>query len=269
MLKSKAKEIRVNTINCIGSIGMGHIGGCLSIADLLAVLYFDEMNIKVEDSKWKDRDRLVLSKGHAGPALYATLAAKGYITTADLETLNKPHTNLPSHCDMQKTNGIDMTTGSLGQGMSAGVGMALAAKLDKNPARVFVIIGEGCSQEGQNWEAAMYAANKGLDNLIGFTDRNGLQIDGTVEEINSLGDLEAKYKAFGWNAIMVDDGNDVEQILAALEKGKKLSGKPLMIILNTIKGKGVVFMENNIAYHHAVLPAEDIKKALECVGGAV
>ena len=259
-LQEKAKQIRHYTLECIGSIGMGHIGGCLSIADILAVLYFREMKVDPKNPKWDKRDRFVLSKGHAGPALYATLAVKGFFGTDQLYTLNQPGTLLPSHCDMNRTAGIDMTTGSLGQGMSAAVGMALAAKFDKNDCKVYAVLGEGDNQEGQTWEAVMYAGNRKLDNLIAFTDRNGLQIDATVDEINGLGDLRAKYESFGWYAEVVEDGHDVGQIVKALDNlGSK--GKPAMFILNTVKGKGVSFMEGNVNYHHAVMSEEEIKNA--------
>ena len=259
-IEEKARQIRYYTLECIESVGMGHIGGSLSIADILAVLYFDVMDVDPENPKQQNRDRLVLSKGHAGPALYAALALKGFFDVELLYTLNKPDTILPSHCDMNKTPGVDMTTGSLGQGLSATVGMALAAKLDKNPCRIFAILGEGDNQEGQSWEAAMYAGNRKLDNIIAFTDRNGLQIDGNPDDINSLGDLAAKYESFGWYAKVIDDGNDVGKIMAAInDLGNK--GKPEMYILNTIKGKGVSFMENKSEYHHAAMSVDEFKSA--------
>ena len=262
-IEEKARQIRYYTLECIESVGMGHLGGSLSIADILAVLYFDVMDVTPKDPKRQDRDRLVLSKGHAGPALYAALALRGFFDIELLHTLNKPGTILPSHCDMTKTPGVDMTTGSLGQGLSAAVGMALAAKLDKNPCKIFAILGEGDTQEGQSWEAAMYAGNRKLDNIIAFTDRNGLQIDGSPDDINSLGDLAAKYESFGWHAKVIDDGNDVGKIMAALHEpgniGKK--GKPEMYVLNTIKGKGVSFMENKGEYHHAAMSPEEFKSA--------
>jgi transketolase len=261
--EEKANQIRYYTLECVGSIGMGHIGGSLSIADVLAVLYFKAMSVDPQNPKWDGRDRLVLSKGHAGPALYAALALKGFFETEQLRTLNKPGTLLPSHCDMNKTAGIDMTTGSLGQGMSAAVGMALAAKLDKNPCKIFAILGEGDNQEGQTWEAAMYAGHMKLNNIIAFTDRNGLQIDGKTDELNSLGDIKAKYESFGWHADIAEDGNDVAQIAAALENAAKNQAKPAMLILNTVKGKGVSFMENKAEYHHAVMTEAEIKSAKE------
>lgn len=261
MLQQKAKEIRQNILVCIGSLGVGHIGGSLSIADLLAVLYFDEMKVDPKNPKWNQRDRLVVSKGHSGPAVYSALALKGYFPKEMLTTLNRPDTNLPSHCDMNRTPGIDMTTGSLGQGLSAATGMAYAARLDRNPARIFAIIGDGDSQEGQTWEAAMYAANQKLFNLIAFTDKNDLQIDDAVDKVNSLGNLKAKWEAFGWNTLEVRDGNDVAQILKALEEAKKETNAPTMIILNTVKGKGVSFTEGRVDSHHTPVSEEQLVKA--------
>lgn len=260
-IEEKARQIRYHTLECIGSFGMGHVGGSLSVADILAVLYFKEMNVNPNNPKWDKRDRLVLSKGHAGPALYAALALKGFFDIGLLCTLNKPGTSLPSHCDMNRTPGIDMTTGSLGQGLSAAVGMALAAKLDKNPCRIFAILGEGDIQEGQSWEAAMYAGNRRLDNIIAFTDRNGLQSDGRTDDINSLGDLKAKYESFGWYSDVANDGNDIAQIIAAMDNAAKNRGKPAMLILNTIKGKGVSFIENKTEYHHVVMSGDEIESA--------
>lgn len=259
-IEQKARQIRYYTLECIGSFGMGHVGGSLSVADVLAVLYFGEMNVDPKNPKWDKRDRLVLSKGHAGPALYAALALKGFFDIGLLYTLNKPGTSLPSHCDMNRTPGIDMTTGSLGQGLSAALGMALAAKLDKNPCRIFAILGEGDIQEGQSWETAMYAGNRGLDNIVAFTDRNGLQSDGRTDDINSLGDLKAKYESFGWYADAADDGNDAAQIMAAIDAAKN-QRKPAMLILNTIKGKGVSFMENKTEYHHLAMSGDEIEAA--------
>ena len=183
----KAKEIRALTATCISNLGAGHIGGSLSIVDVLTVLYYKHMNIDPKNPKWDERDRLVVSKGHAGPAVYATLAHKGYIDKEELLTLNKLGTNLPSHCDMNKTPGVDMTTGSLGQGISCAVGMALASKMRKTPEHIYVIIGDGESQEGQVWEAAMYASQRKLDNLIVFLDYNKYQLDDSTDNINSLG----------------------------------------------------------------------------------
>ena len=238
----KAKEIRKLTVQCIANLGVGHIGGCLSIADLLSVLYYQVMNVDPTNCKQEGRDRLIVSKGHAGPAIYATLASKGFFDLDELKTLNQLNTNLPSHCDMNKTPGIDMTTGSLGQGFSAAVGIAIGSKLKKDGAYIYTIIGDGESQEGQIWEAAMYAAHKKLDNLIAFTDNNQLQIDGPTKEINNLEHLEDKWSAFGWNVYSIN-GHDINSIYDSINKAKLIKNKPSMIILNTIKGKGVSFVE--------------------------
>ena len=244
-LKKICKDIRCDIVTCIGHLGVGHIGGCLSIVELLAVLYFQEMNIDPKNPKMPGRDRLVCSKGHAGPAVYATLANRGYFDKSELMTLNKGGTHLPSHCDMNLTVGIDMTTGSLGQGFSCAVGAALGSKLSHDGATIYTIIGDGESQEGQIWEAAMFAAAKKLDNLIGFTDYNKLQIDGPVAQVNDIAPLADKWKAFGWNVIDVADGNDVCQVSDAVKKAKlnRMSGKPTMVILNTLKGCGVKWIE--------------------------
>jgi len=240
-LKEVCKDIRCDMLTCIAHLGVGHIGGCLSVVELLGALYFSEMNIDPANPKMPGRDRFVCSKGHAGPAVYATLANRGYFDKKELLTLNIGGTNLPSHCDMNRTTGIDMTTGSLGQGFSCAVGVALGSKIEDDGATIYALIGDGESQEGQIWEAAMFAASKKLDNLVAFTDYNKLQIDGTVEEVNGLAPLDAKWAAFGWNVINVEDGNDVDAIVAAIRQGKanRGSGKPTMVILNTVKGCGV------------------------------
>lgn len=265
-LHKKAKEIRKLTIETIGKLGVGHIGGSLTLCEVLSVLYFDAMKVFPEDSKNPERDRLVLSKGHGGPALYATLALKGFLKQEELETLNRPNTHLPSHCDRCLTNGIDMSTGSLGQGFSAAVGMAVAAKMDKLPIHVYAIIGDGESQEGQIWEAAMASGNRRLDNLIAFTDYNKMQIDGYTDEINSLEPLDKKWESFGWQ-VQTIDGHDVYQIQRAIDKAKKLRGKPHMIILDTIKGKGGYFCENQVTSHNMSITEENWKKAISILEG--
>lgn len=251
-LKEKCKDIRCDIMTCIGHLGVGHIGGCLSIVELLAVLYFQEMNIDPANPKMPGRDRLVCSKGHAGPAVYAALANRGYFDKKELLTLNQGGTHLPSHCDMNLTTGIDMTTGSLGQGFSCAIGVALGSKLDNDGATIYAIIGDGESQEGQIWEAAMFAAAKGLGNLVGFTDYNKLQIDGPVAQVNDIAPLGAKWAAFGWNVIDVADGNDVEQVSAAVKQAKanRGTGRPTMVILNTLKGCGVKWIEELGAGNH-------------------
>ena len=269
-LKEICKDIRCDIMTCIGHLGVGHIGGCLSVVELLAVLYFKEMNIDPAQPKMPGRDRFVCSKGHAGPAVYAALANRGYFDKELLLTLNQGGTNLPSHCDMNRTTGIDMTTGSLGQGFSCAVGVALGSKLDDDGATVYALIGDGESQEGQIWEAAMFASAKKLDNLIGFTDYNKLQIDGSVEEFNSIAPLADKWAAFGWNVIDVKDGNDVAQVEAAVAaaKANRGSGKPTMVLLNTVKGCGVSFVEAmGASCHNANISWDDAQRAIAEIRG--
>ncbi len=262
-LREKCKDIRCDIMTCIGHLGVGHIGGCLSIVELLAVLYFQEMNIDPANPKMPGRDRLVCSKGHAGPAVYATLANRGYFDKKELLTLNEGGTHLPSHCDMNLTNGIDMTTGSLGQGFSCAVGVALGSKLEDDGATIYTIVGDGESQEGQVWEAAMFAAAKGLGNLVGFTDYNKLQIDGTVAQVNAIAPLADKWAAFGWNVIDVANGNDVDEVSAAVKQAKlnRATGKPTMVILNTLKGCGVKWIEELGAGNHNTNVSEEQAKA--------
>ncbi|MCR4660510.1 MAG: transketolase [Clostridia bacterium] len=264
-LKDLAKKIRINTVIEINSIGQGHIGGSLSIADVLAVLYGKHMkNLDPAHPNKEGRDRLVCSKGHAGPAVYAALAELGYFPKSELTTLNKNGSILPSHCDMNKTPGIDMTAGSLGQGFSAAIGMAIGSKLNNDDATIYCIIGDGESQEGQIWEAGMYAGNSNLNNLIVFTDYNKYQLDDEVAKINDLSNLVAKWKSFNFNVINVEDGNDIEQIDAAITKAKTSKHKPTMIILNTIKGKGVKFVEDAKPKNHSMpIDDEHMKIAIE------
>jgi transketolase len=264
-LEEKAKEIRKLTINCIATLGVGHIGGSLSIADILSVLYFDQMHVDAKNPKMPNRDRFVLSKGHGGPAVYSTLALKGYFPIELLDTLNISNTNLPSHMDKNRTIGVDMTTGSLGQGFSAAVGMATAAQIDDAPFKVFAIIGDGESQEGQIWEAAMFAGNRKLDHLIAFTDYNKFQIDGAVNQVNDVSPLDKKWEAFNWH-VQVIDGHDVIQIEQAILKAKSVKGKPSMIICNTIKGKGADFCENTAGSHNMPVTKEMAEKAIERLG---
>lgn len=256
-LMRKADEIRDLTIYELADLGVGHVGGCLSVVDVLTVLYYRFMKVDAHEPKMESRDRLVLSKGHAGPALYATLAHKGFFDKALLGKLNRPGTMLPSHCDMLKTPGIDMTTGSLGQGFSCAVGMAIGSKMKKDGVTIYTIIGDGESQEGQIWEAAMYAGSQKLDNIIAFTDYNKMQIDGTTDEVVTLGPLDKKWEAFGWHVVDVKDGHDVEEISNAIEEAKAATGKPSMIILNTIKGKGLGFAEKaGVASHNMPITRE-------------
>lgn len=261
------RNIRRKTIDCIYSIGKGHVGGCMSIIEVLAVLYCEKMNINPADPRMEGRDRLVVSKGHAGPAVYATLACRGYFPEEQLLTLNKIGTDLPSHCDMNHTVGIDMTTGSLGQGFSCAVGVAVGSRIKRDDATIYTVIGDGESQEGQIWEAAMYAAHRKLDNLIAFTDSNKLQIDGTVEEVCSLGDLAAKWESFGWDVQSVD-GHDCAAIAAAIDNAKTHRGKPSMIILNTVKGKGVSFaVAAGAGCHSMSISEEQYKQAMKELEG--
>lgn len=261
-IKDFCKQIREDIMVTIGSIGVGHVGGCLSIVEILGVLYQKHMRINPAEPKREGRDRLIVSKGHAGPAVYATLANMGYFPKSELATLNHSGTSLPSHCDMNKTIGIDMTTGSLGQGFSCAVGIALGSKIKRDGAKIYAIIGDGESQEGQIWEAAMFAANKKLNNLIAFTDYNKMQIDGTISEINDIAPLGKKWSAFGWNVITVD-GHNIDELNAAIEKAKKSSRKPTMIIANTIKGKGVKFIEEKgVGNHNMPFTKEQIDAAI-------
>jgi transketolase len=263
-LVTKAKEIRRSTLETIGNLGVGHIGGSLSIVDALVVCYYKHMRIDPKNPKKVGRDRLILSKGHSGPALYAVLADLGYFDKSWLMTLNKPHTKLPSHVDMNLTPGIDMTAGSLGQGFSCAVGIAKASKIVKDRARIYTIIGDGESQEGQIWEAAMFAGNAHLNNLIAFTDNNHAQIDGMTDNINAVNPLDKKWKAFGFNVINVVDGNDTAQIDEAVTKAKRSRSRPTMILLNTIKGKGVSFIENaGYANHNMNLTKEQVALGLK------
>ena len=256
------KEIRRMTVECIGSIGSGHIGGSMSIVELLKVLYYDKMNVDPANPKMEGRDRLVVSKGHAGPAVYATLALKGFFPKEWLYTLNTLGTNLPSHVDMNKTPGVDMTAGSLGQGFSCAVGIAIGSKLKKDKATIYSIVGDGESQEGQIWEAAMLAASKKLDNMIAFTDKNNMQLDGLTDDVNSLGNLKAKWQAFGWYTQEID-GHDCEAISAAIDRAKAKKGQPSMIILDTIKGKGVSFAEAaGYKCHSMSMGKENVETAL-------
>ncbi len=268
-LQETAKRIRSLTIEEIGHLGVGHIGGAMSIVDILTLLYFRHMNVDPANPRKADRDILVLSKGHAGPALYATLAEKGFFPTSWLLTLNQGGTLLPSHCDRQKTPGIDMTTGSLGQGISAAVGYATSLQMDHAPATVYCIIGDGESNEGQVWEAAMFAAHRKLGNLIAFADWNGMQIDGLTKDVMDMEDIVAKWKAFGWEAEMVD-GHDFEAMDAAISRAKarraQAGARPTMIVLKTIKGKGCSFCEGLVTNHNMNYGIEQTKEALAALG---
>lgn len=251
-----ATKSRLLILEGIYNAKAGHPGGSLSIAELMAYLYNVEMRVDASNPKWEDRDRFVLSKGHAAPALYAALALKGFFPTEDIKTLRKSDSYLQGHPSMKTVPGVDMSTGSLGQGISTAVGMALAAKLDNKDFRTYTILGDGEIEEGQVWEAAMFASAKGLDNLVVIVDNNNLQIDGTVEEVNSPYPIPEKFIAFGFNTIEID-GNNLDEIASAFENAKNCKGKPTAIIAKTVKGKGVSYMENAVNWHGAA-PNEEL-----------
>lgn len=245
-LRKLALEIRIGVVEEIKARGFGHIGGSLSVSDALACLYGAVMRYDPKNPKWADRDKLVCSKGHAGPAVYAALALKGFFPYEDIKTLNQPGTNFPSHCDKNKTPGVDMTTGSLGQGTSTAVGIALGDKIKGRDSKTYVIVGDGEANEGQVWEAAMFTAAKKITNLTWLVDDNKKQLDGYTADVLPLYDLRAKFEAFGFDAVRVD-GNDIEQVYEALTA--PVGDKPKAIILDTVKGKGVVDVENTMANH--------------------
>lgn len=260
-LKKLALEVRKQIIIGTNSAKSGHPGGSLSCADILTYLYFDKMNIDPANPQKADRDRLVLSKGHAAPALYSALAVRGFFSTDEIKKLRKTNAMLQGHPDKKHIPGVDMSSGSLGQGISAAAGMALSAKHFGDNYRVYSIIGDGESEEGQVWEAAMFAAHKKLNNLTVFADLNGLQIDGTVEEVNSPLPLDKKFEAFNWNVIVID-GHDFDQIEAAVAAAEKCTDRPTAIICNTIKGKDVSFMENQVGWHGSAPNDEQTAEAL-------
>jgi len=262
MLRARANDIRADIISMLGQSGSGHPGGSLSAADIVAALYFGVMRIDPQDPRRADRDRFILSKGHAAPVLYAALAQRGFFPREDLSTLRKLGSRLQGHPDMKKLPGVEMSTGSLGQGLSVANGIALAGKLDGLDYRVYVLMGDGENQEGQIWEAAMAAAHYKLDNVTAFLDHNRLQIDGPIEEVMSPEPLADKWRAFGWD-VQVIDGHDMVQILQALEKASAVRGRPQMIVAETVKGKGVSFMENQAGWHGVAPKAEETQKALE------
>ena len=261
-LQKIAKKIRKGIIEEVYSSQSGHPGGSLSIADILTVLYFYEMNINPENPKDKNRDRLVLSKGHCSPALYATLANRGFFDVEELKSFRNIKGKLQGHPDMKNIPGVDMTTGSLGQGLSDANGMAIAGKLDKKDYRVYCILGDGEIEEGQIWEAAMASNKYKLDNLCVIVDNNNLQIDGTIEEVMSSYPIDEKFKSFGFQIINID-GNDIEEIIKAFDVAKNVKGKPTCIIAKTVKGKGVSFMENKVEWHGKAPNEEQYKKAME------
>ena len=248
-LQKMANEVRKGIVTAVHSAKAGHPGGSLSAADLFTYLYFEEMNIDPQDPKNPDRDRFVLSKGHTAPGYYSAMAHRGYFPVEDLKTLRKVGSHLQGHPCMQHIAGIDMSSGSLGQGISAAVGMALGGKMDGKSYRVFTLLGDGEIQEGQVWEAAMFAGHRKLDNLVVIVDNNGLQIDGNIEDVCSPYPIDKKFEAFNFHVINVADGNDMEQLAAAFAEAKTVTGKPVAIVMKTVKGKNVSFMENKAAWH--------------------
>ena len=247
-LQKDAAKVRMSVIEGTFNAKSGHPGGSLSIADIITYLYLYKLNIDPKNPKWDDRDRFVLSKGHTAPALYGAMALKGFFPEEEIKTLRKPDSRLQGHPSMNLTPGVDMSTGSLGQGVSVAVGMALGAKINNKSFRVYTVLGDGEIEEGQVWEAAMFASAKKLDNLVVIVDNNDLQIDGTLEEVNSPYPIDEKFKAFGFNVINID-GHDFDQIDEAFTQAENCKGKPTAIIAKTIKGKGVSFMENQVGWH--------------------
>lgn len=260
-LELMAYKIRKLALTGIYNANSGHPGGSLSIAEIMSVLYFDVMNVDPKNPKNPDRDRFVMSKGHCAPALYAALAYRGFFPEKDVETLRKTDSYMQGHPDMKNIPGVDMSTGSLGQGICAANGMALAAKLDKKDYRVYAVLGDGELEEGQVWEAAMFAAHYKLDNVTAFVDLNLLQIDGDVRKVMNPTPVDKKFEAFGWNVIIAD-AHDVENLKNAIEEAKTVKDKPTVIIANSVKGKGVSYMENNAAWHGAAPNAEQFEQAV-------
>ncbi len=265
-LAEKARRIRINALKAIHAAKSGHPGGSLSSADILATLYFGELNIDPKNPKMADRDKFVLSKGHAVPALYAALGERGFYEVNEMMTLRQVGSKFQGHPNMSKVPGIEMSTGSLGQGFSAAVGMAIAGKIDKNPGRVYVLTGDGELQEGIVWEAAMQAAHRKLDNLVAIVDLNGLQIDGKVSDVKCVCPVDEKFRSFGWNVINVD-GHNFEELTTAFDEAKKCGGVPTAIIAHTHKGKGVSFMEDNAGWHGKAPSDEELAAAIEELGG--
>lgn len=261
-LEETVRGIRKDIVKMIGKAASGHPGGSLSSAEILTLLYFEQMNVDENNPRKEDRDRFVLSKGHAAPVLYATLAAKGFFPKAELENLRQLGSMLQGHPDMNKVPGVDMSTGSLGQGISVAAGMALAGKMDNKSHKIYALLGDGELQEGLVWEAAMAASHYQLNNLIAFVDNNNLQIDGAICEVMSPFPIDAKFEAFGWNVITVEDGHDFDELRTAVEAAKKSEDKPTVIICQTVKGKCVSFMENNAGWHGKGPNAEEVKQAL-------
>jgi len=261
-MAATAKKLRRHVITMIGKAGSGHPGGSLSAAEIITALYFKVLRHDPANPRWAERDRFILSKGHAAPILYAALAERGYFPGEELATLRTLGSCLQGHCDMTATRGVEMSSGSLGQGLSFGIGIALAGRLDARDYRVYVLLGDGECDEGQVWEAAMASAHFKLDNLVAIVDHNELQIDGWNRDVMNLEPLPEKWKAFGWHTIEVN-GHDLSQLIAAFDEAKRVRGKPTAIIAHTIKGKGVSFMENNVDFHGKAPTPAEMEKALE------
>ena len=261
-LKEMAKKLRRHVITMTATAGSGHPGGSLSAADIITVLYFRVLRHNPENPQWPDRDRFILSKGHAAPILYATLAEAGYFPVSELTTLRKLDSRLQGHTDRKFTPGVEMSAGSLGMGLSFGIGAALAAKLDSQTYRTFVLLSDGECEEGQTWEAALSAAHFKLDNLTAIVDCNGMQLSGWTRDIMNLEPFTQKWQAFGWHTLDID-GHDLDQILSACQEAEKIKGKPTIIVARTIKGKGVSFMENNVAFHGKAPSREEAERALK------
>lgn len=261
-LKNVAKKIRINILHMLTQAGSGHTGGSLSAADVAVAIYFSKMSFNPDNPKWENRDRFILSKGHAAPLLYAIMAEAGYFPMETINNLRKVESPLQGHPCCKHIPGIEVSTGSLGQGLSVANGMALGLRLDNNPAKVYCIMGDGETQEGQIWEAAMTSAHYKIDNLCAVVDNNELQIDGPVEEVMGIQPIHDKWEAFGWHVISID-GHDMEEILKALDEAESVKGKPTVIIANTTKGKGVSFFEDKVEYHGVAPSQEEFDKAVK------
>ena len=268
-LKKMANEVRKGIVTAVHSAKSGHPGGSLSAADILTYLYFEEMNIDPKNPKMEDRDRFVLSKGHTAPGLYSTLANRGYFPVKDLETLRHTGSYLQGHPDMKHIPGVDMSSGSLGQGISCAVGMALAGKMDHKDYRVYTLLGDGEIEEGQVWEASMFAGHRKLDNLVVIVDNNNMQIDGTLDEVCSPDPIDKKFEAFNFHVIHVADGNDFAQLAEAFKEARETKGMPTAIIAHTLKGKGVSYMEGQVGWHGKAPNDEEYAIAMEELGKAV
>lgn len=263
-LQQFACRIRIETIRALSVMGVGHIGGAMSMADLMAVLYGKVLNVDPQDPRKEDRDWVVVSKGHSGPSLYAALALRGYFPVEELTTINRPGTRLPSHCDRNRTPGVDISTGSLGQGMSSAIGVALGNQMKGLDSYTYLVLGDGECQEGQVWEGALFAPQHRLDHLIAFVDYNKKQLDGFTREICDLGELDRKFREFGWSSQRVD-GNDIEALLRAIQAAKAEHGRPSMIVMDTVKGKGCSFAEDVYYNHHMSFTPEQAAQAIRAL----